>query len=78
MLHLLHVITPSSHADVPVSRGRYEVQAAVDSVVGHGPAVDPRLCVKEVLAFTVNVVYDWLPTRKMERDIRQRKEEEIG
>lgn len=75
MLHLLQVITPSFHAHVPVSRGCYEVQAAVDSVVGHGPAVDPRLCVQEVLAFTVNVVYDWLPTRKMERDNRQRKEE---
>lgn len=60
-----HVKRIQSHlpcdADVPVSRRRDEVQAAVDSVVGHRPAVHPGLCVQEVLAFTVDVVYNWLP-----------------
>lgn len=46
---------------LPVSRGGDEVQAAVDSVVWHGSAVHSGLCVQEVLALTVNVVYDWLP-----------------
>lgn len=44
-----------------MSRRGDEVQAAVDSVVGHGPAVHPGLCIQEVLAFTVDVVYHWLP-----------------
>lgn len=47
-----------------MSRRRDEVQAAVDSVVGHGPAVHPGLCIQEVLAFTVDVVYNWLPAGK--------------
>lgn len=77
-LHQPHHITLSSHADLPVSRGRYEVQAAVDSVVWHGPAVHPRLCIQEVLTLTVNVVYDWLPTGNMEeRHQAERKQEEI-
>lgn len=38
-----------------------EVQAAVDPVVGHGPAVHPGLRIQEVLAFTVDVVDNWLP-----------------
>lgn len=44
-----------------MSRRRNEVQAAVDSVVGHRPAVHPGLGIQEVLTFTVNVVYNWLP-----------------
>lgn len=44
-----------------VSRGRYEVQAAVHSVVRHRSAVHPRLGVQEILAFAVDVVDDRLP-----------------
>lgn len=47
-----------------MSRRRNEVQAAVDSVVGHGPAVHPGLCIQEVLAFTVDVVYNRLPAER--------------
>lgn len=65
-------------ADLPVSRRCNEVQAAVDSVVWHWPAVHPGLCIQEVLTFTVNVVYDWLPatnTKKMTP--RNKKLEEV-
>lgn len=61
-----------------MSRWRDEVQAAVDSVVWHGPAVHPGFCVQEVLALTVNVVDDWLPAGKMEKGYQAvRQEEEI-
>ena len=55
---------------LPVSGRRDEVETAVDSVVWHGSAVYPRLCVQEVLTLTVDVVYDWLPTGKMEERSR--------
>lgn len=54
-------VTAGPPADLPVAGGRYEVQAAVDSVVRHGPPVHPRLCVQEVLALAVDVVDDRLP-----------------
>lgn len=60
-------ITSSCYIHLPVSRGRYKVQAAVDSVVWHRPAVHPRLCIQEVLTLTVDVINNWLPTAKMEK-----------
>lgn len=51
-----------------MSRWCYEVQAAVDSVIWHRSAVHPRLCIQEVLAFTVDVVYNWLPTGMTDED----------
>lgn len=65
-------------ADIPVSRWRDEVQAAVDSVVGHRPAVHPGLCIQEVLAFTVDVVYNWLPAGETSDGNTRRIDEEIG
>lgn len=76
MLHRQHHIPPSSHADLPMSRGCYEVQTAVDSVVWHGPAVDPRLCIQEVLTLTVNVVYDRLPAEETEKTHQAKRQQD--
>lgn len=47
--------------DSPVSRGGDEVQAAVNSVVGHLPPVNARLCVQVVLKLAVDVIGHRLP-----------------
>ena len=46
---------------LPVSRGGDEVQAAVDSVVGHLASVHPGLGVEVILELAVDVVDDRLP-----------------
>lgn len=56
-----------------MSKWRDEVQAAVDSVVWHGSAVYPGLCIQEIFTLTVDVVYDWLPTVEVEKESGGRK-----
>lgn len=50
-----------------------EIEAAVDSVVGHLPPVDPRLCIEEVFKLAVNVFRHRLPAeeRKSSHDTQQ-------
>lgn len=47
--------------DSPMSWGGDEVQAAVDSAVGHLPSVHPGFWVQVVFELAVYVVDDWLP-----------------
>lgn len=50
--------------DSPVSWGGYEVEAAVNSAVGHLPSVHPWFRVQVVFKLAVYVVNDWLPAAR--------------
>lgn len=57
----------------PVARGGNEVQTAVDPVIRHESSVDPGFRVQEVLAFTVDVVNDRLPTKENTREEEEKE-----